>query len=192
MNQTADQFDRIEVQSEAELWDWFAANHTQADGIWLVTWKAQTRAKYVSRDQVLDALIAYGWVDGRRMKLDDLRTMQFLAPRKEQAWAQTYKDRAARLDREGRMQPAGLAAIAQSKASGKWNAMAGVDALEAPQDLIAALTSRQALPWWTAAAPSYKRNILRWIATAKTPKTRLKRIDTLCAHAARGEKVPHY
>ncbi|MEL7255233.1 MAG: YdeI/OmpD-associated family protein [Pseudomonadota bacterium] len=192
MSHDPDRFEHVEVQSPEELWQWMAAHHGQDAPIWLVTWKAAHRDKYVSRDTVLDVLIAYGWVDGRRMKLDDDRTMQLLAPRKEQAWAQTYKDRAARLEAEGLMQAPGRAAIARAKQSGKWNAMAKVDALEEPEDLVQALSAHDATSWWDQAAPSYRRNILRWIAGAKTEATRSKRIGIASEHAARGEKVPQY
>ncbi|MFN4099185.1 MAG: YdeI/OmpD-associated family protein, partial [Pararhodobacter sp.] len=101
----ADRFRQIEVHSEAALWDWLAAHHGQPDSVWLVTWKAAHRDLFVSREAVLDALIAYGWIDGRRMKLDDSRTMQLISPRRQQAWAQSYKARAARLEAEGRMKP---------------------------------------------------------------------------------------
>ena len=126
------------------------------------------------------------------MKLDHDRTMQLISPRNQQAWAQTYKDRAARLVAEGRMRDAGAEAIARSKASGKWNAMASVDALEEPSELIAALESRDAMDWWQSAAPSYRRNVLRWIASAKRQSTRTKRIDAVADRAGRGEKVPQY
>ncbi|WP_220748637.1 YdeI/OmpD-associated family protein [Jannaschia pagri] len=182
--------DRIEVTSEAALWAWLGAHHGRADGVLLVTWKATHRDKYLSRDAVLDALIAHGWIDGRRYKLDADRTMQLISPRREQTWAKTYKDRAARLEAEGRMHPAGRAAVAAGKASGLWDAMADVDALQVPDDLRAALGSGAG--WFDGAAPSYRRNVLRWIAQAKTAPTRTKRIDTVAAHAQRGEKVPHY
>ncbi|MEM8801404.1 MAG: YdeI/OmpD-associated family protein [Pseudomonadota bacterium] len=185
-------FERVEVTSAQAFWAWLDANHGREKSIWLVTWKASERDKYVSRDEVLDALIAYGWIDGRRMKLDDKRTMQLVSPRKEQAWAQTYKDRAARLEAVGRMHDAGRAAIRASKSSGKWNASADVDALIEPDDLKDGLRARRAKDWWDEAAPSYRRNILRWIASAKKAETRAKRIGIACDHAARGEKVPQY
>lgn len=190
MNQS--DFQKIEVQSADALWCWLDVNHQQQDSIWLVTWKAAHREKFVSRDQVLDALIAYGWIDGRRMKLDDKRTMQLVAPRKQQVWAQTYKDRAARLETEGRMRPAGRASIAFSKSIGKWSTLAHVDALEEPPDLVEALQAHQAKSWWDNAAPSYRRNILRWIATAKRSETRAKRVAISVQHAALREKVPQY
>lgn len=187
-----DKFARVEIQSDAELWAWLEAHHAQTASIWLVTFKADDPSKYVSRAAVLDALIAYGWIDGRRLKLDDARTMQLISPRKQQVWAQTYKDRAARLIAEGRMQPAGLAAIAAGQNSGLWHASAPIDALIDPDDLVAALSQRGALEWWQGAAPSYRRNILRWIAGAKRSETRKGRIDTVVSYAQKGTKVPQY
>ena len=183
---------RVEITSASTLWDWLEINHGQEQSIWLVTWKASHRDKYVSRDEVLDALIAYGWIDGRRMKLDDQRTMQLLSPRKQQNWAQTYKTRAEKLEREGRMLEPGRQAIQVSKSLGKWSELEHVDALEEPEDLVTGLTNQNAKPWWDNAAPSYRRNILRFIASAKKPETRAKRIAIVSEHAARGEKVPNY
>lgn len=185
-------FEKIEIKSAEELWSWMDKHHTQSASVWLVTWKAAHRDKYVSRDSVLDALIAYGWIDGRRAKVDDNRTMQLLSPRQEQAWAKTYKERAARLERQGLMKDAGRAAIALSKRNRKWDASEDVDALVEPDDLVTALKRHQAKSWWDNAAPSYRRNILRFIAAAKRDATRNKRIEITAEHAARGEKVPQY
>ena len=56
--------ERVEITEPQSLWSWLAKHHTQIDSVLLVTWKAQNRERYVSRDEVLDALIAYGWIDG--------------------------------------------------------------------------------------------------------------------------------
>lgn len=185
-------FPQVEVRSEAQLWDWLGRHHAQTGSVWLVTWKAAHRDRYVSREAVLDALIAHGWIDGRRMKLDPDRTMQLISPRRQLAWTETYKTRAARLQGEGRMHPAGLAALAAGRASGLWQTSAPIDALEDPEDLLAALDVSGGAGWWRQAASSYRRNILRWIATAKRPQTRTRRITTVADHAAKGQKVPHY
>jgi uncharacterized protein YdeI (YjbR/CyaY-like superfamily) len=187
-----DRFERVEIASEQALWDWLALHHALPDSVWLVTWKAAHPERYVSRESVLDALIAHGWIDGRRMKLDDARTMQLISPRRQQAWAQSYKDRAARLEAEGRMHPAGRAAVAEGQRSGRWHDSDPIDALIDPEDLTEALKTRRATAWWGAAAPSYRRNVLRWIAGAKREATRQARIASVAAAASRGEKVPHY
>lgn len=141
----SDRFMQVEVQTEAGLWAWLADHHAQEDSVWLVTWKAQHRDRYVSREAVLDALIAHGWIDGHRLKLDDDRTMQLIAPHKQQA--QSYKTRAVRLEDKGRMRPAGCAAVKRGRASGLWHASDPVDALVDPDDLLAALEQAGGLVW---------------------------------------------
>lgn len=185
-------FERVEITAADELWGWLQKHHNSPNSVWLVTWKVAHPDRYVSRDTVLDALIAFGWIDGRRLKLDEARSMQLISPRKQQVWAQTYKDRAERLKAEGRMHPAGEAAVEKARQSGRWTESAPIDALVEPDDLVSALEAVGAFVWWQAAAPSYRRNILRWIAAAKKPETRIKRIDKTSSLAAQHKKVPQF
>ncbi len=178
----------VEVSSAGALWDWLALEHDTARGAILITWKAAIPEKYVSRDQVLDALVAYGWIDGRRYVVDTERTAQLITPRKTQVWAQSYKDRADVLVREGRMQKPGHASITHGKASGLWDYMGDVDRLEVPDDLALALGTDRAV--WDRFAPSYRRNVLRWIKLAKTGATRNKRIKSTVDATVSGEKIP--
>ncbi|NJL95393.1 MAG: hypothetical protein HC915_17565 [Anaerolineae bacterium] len=184
-------FAQVEVTSAAQLRAWLEANHTQTESAWVVTYKKHTGAAYVSTSDVLDELLCFGWIDGIRRKLAEDRTMQMISPRKTRHWARSYKERAERLQAAGRMHPAGLAAIEAAKQAGLWNSMDDVDALQIPDDLQAALQARPAA-WqsFSTAAPSYRRNVLRWIKLARTPATRTKRIAQTVALASRGEKVP--
>lgn len=176
----------IDIPNVAALWDWLDQNHSQPDSVRIVTFKAAHPDKYVSRDAILDAVMAYGWIDGRRWTVDADRTAQLIAPRQQQAWSQTYKDRVTRLRAAGRMHPAGEAAVAQGVASGLWDYYADVDALIVPDDLNTGL----ARSTWDSMAPSYRRNVLRWIKDAKTPPTRAKRIAAAQAATGAGEKLP--
>ena len=93
-----DDYQQIEIREAQALWDWLTTHHSQLESVWLLTHKKDQGAAYVSRQDVLDALIAFGWIDGRRLKVDAKRTAQLISPRKTQAWAQTYKDRARTID----------------------------------------------------------------------------------------------
>lgn len=184
-------FEQVEVRSASELRDWLTAHHDIGRSVWLVTHKKQPGAPFIPMEDVLDALIAFGWIDGIRRRIDDARTMQLISPRKQQAWALTYKQRAERLESEGRMHPAGRAAIAAAKAAGRWDETAAVDALAVPDDLDAALaTSPTAAAFFHAAAPSYRRNVLRWLHLAKRAETRAARIAAIVAASAQHEKLP--
>ena len=123
----ADKFERVTVNSRAALFAWLDEHHAQADAVWVVTWKKSVPEKYVSTHDILDAVVAYGWVDGIRRKVEPLaqadgtleeRTMQLISPRRVQHWAQSYKERAARLEAEGIMHDAGRAARGGRQFSG--------------------------------------------------------------------------
>ena len=90
------------------------------------------------------------------------------------------------------MQPAGRVAIEKSKSLGLRGAQTSVDGHNEPDDLNAALDLHSANEWWSNAALSYRRNILRWIGSAKKRETRNWRIASVVEHAARGQKVPNY
>jgi uncharacterized protein YdeI (YjbR/CyaY-like superfamily) len=186
-----DRFEKLEVENLAQLRDWLAANHDRAEGVWVVTWMKNVSDKFVDRWDVLDELLCFGWTDGLRRKLDENRTMQLISPRRQQAWAQSYKDRVKRLEAAGRMAEPGLVAIERAKAQGLWDASAEVDALSVPRDLRAALLAQMpAEANFETSAPSYRRNVLRWLAAAKKPDTRAKRIAEIASHAAANRKIP--
>ena len=183
-------FDKVEIASVEELRSWLLKNHDQSESIWLVTYKKNQPDKYVSRWEVLDELICFGWIDGIRRKLDDQRTMQLISKRKVQHWAKTYKERANKLINDGRMHESGLASIEQSKSKGLWNFMDDVDNLIVPEDLKNELSKfTGALSFFNSINDSSKRFVLRWIKLAKTDKTRMARIKKIAWLSSKGEKL---
>ncbi|MCC4212303.1 YdeI/OmpD-associated family protein [Leeuwenhoekiella parthenopeia] len=184
-------FDKVEITSQEELRSWLMKNHAQPDSVWLITYKKNEPAKYVTRWDVLDELICFGWIDGIRRKLDAHKTMQLISQRKVEHWAKTYKERAAKLIREGKMHESGLKAIEISKSNGLWHFMDDVDNLVIPEDLHEELSKNDgALGFFNSINPSSKRFALRWIKLAKTEKTRTNRILKLVELSAKGEKLP--
>lgn len=116
--------------------------------------------------------------------------MQLISPRKAEHWAKTYKDRAAKLIREGKMREAGFRSIEVSKQNGLWNFMNDVDKLIVPKDFKEALEKYEgATDFFYAINDSSKRFVLRWIKLAKTEKTRFSRIEEIVQLSAKGEKL---
>lgn len=183
----------VHVESPSDLRAWFEQNHASSGSVWLVTHKKSSPAKYVSTDVVLDEVLSFGWVDGIRRKRDDATTMQVISPRQTLEWTQSYRDRASRLIESGQMTPAGMAQIHASQAAGKWESSAPVDALEIPDDLLAALEAEEpAATHFHAYPPSYRRNVLRWIVGAKREETRAKRIGIVCESSRHNERMKNF
>ena len=173
-----DRFEHVEIESAPELRHWLEAHYTQFDSVWLVRFKKHVTDKYVSPDAVLDELLCVGWIDGRSLKLDADRVLQLISPRRVHHWALSYKRRAERLTLEGRMAPAGLAAIETSKRLGLWDLLEAADRLELPDDFARALEACPgAAQHFAAFSDSTRRFALRWITLAKSAEARARRIE---------------
>jgi uncharacterized protein YdeI (YjbR/CyaY-like superfamily) len=183
-------YECVEIAGRAELRQWLEANAGQADSVWLVTWK-KGDARYVPYTEIVDEALCFGWVDSLPRKLDGARTMLLLSPRRAgSAWSKVNKEKAERLIREGLMRPRGLTKIEEAKLSGDWDKLESVDALEAPEDLLASLRVQpDAERNWDAFPKSVRRGILEWIIQAKRPETRANRIAETSRLAARGERA---
>jgi uncharacterized protein YdeI (YjbR/CyaY-like superfamily) len=165
--------------SRAEWRAWLEANHTRTQGVWLVSYKKATGKPRVEYEEAVEEALCFGWIDSKANTLDDERSMLWMAPRKPRTgWSKPNKERVERLLAAGLLAPAGLAKIEAAKQDGSWNALDAVEALEIPPDLAAALAALpNARANWDAFPRSAKRGILEWIANAKTPATRAKRIE---------------
>lgn len=175
---------------------WLEANHAGTRGAWLVLWRPRS-ARARSGPAVLDyegaveEALCFGWVDSTGGAIDDERTRLYFAPRKPRSgWAATNKARIERLIEEGRMAPAGSAAIERAKANGSWEILDSAERLEVPDDLAAALA---ALPTaalnFGAFPPSARKQLLTWVAFAVRPETRADRIRQVAEAAARNERA---
>lgn len=191
MTSAQDAAERIHPDSLVEWSRWLAQNHERPTGVWLVSWKKSTgRQAFGYEDAVVEAL-RFGWIDSKGGKVDDERTMLWFAPRrKSSAWSRSNKERIARLEREGRLEAAGRRSVEAAKANGTWTLLDDVEDLVVPEDLAAALDELPgARRSWDAFPPSARRQSLYWIAEAKRPETRSRRVEETARLAAKGERI---
>ena len=88
------------------------------------------------------------------------------------------------------MTPAGLAKIEAAKQDGTWTLYDAIEAMEIPPDLEQALKANgAAYNYFQAFSASSKKQILYWIASAKRPDTRAKRIEETARLAAENRKA---
>ena len=162
-----------------------------AAGAWLVVWRPRSGRGSLEYEAAVEEALCFGWVDSTGGRVDDDRSKLYFAPRKPRsAWAATNKVRVERLISEGRMTPAGLAAIERAKANGSWEILDAVERLEVPEDLAAAFEIRPPAPVNFAAFPrSARKMMLAWVAIARRPETRAARIATIAEAAARNERA---
>ncbi len=182
---------RVHADDRATWRAWLEANHANADGAWLVTWRPSSGRGSLDYEAAVEEALCFGWIDSTAHRLDDDRGEQYFAPRKTRSpWAATNKARVERLIREGRMAPAGVAAIELAKANGSWEVLDSVERLEVPADLAEALGARPPADVnFSAFPPSARKMQLAWVALAMRPETRAARIAQVTEAAARNERA---
>ena len=182
---------QVHADDRATWHAWLEANHASARGVWLVTWRPRSGRVGLDYEAAIEEALCFGWVDSTGGRFDDERGKLYFAPRKPRSgWAATNKVRVARLIAEGRMAPAGLAAIERAKANGSWEVLDSVERAEVPEDLAAALGANpSAAANFAVFPPGARKQMLAWIAFAQRPETRAARIGQVVEAAARNERA---
>ena len=178
-----------------EAWRrWLAKNHEKADNIRLVIFSKKSGKPSVTYVEAVEEALCFGWIDSTGRSRDGESYYQHFARRKPRSnWSALNRKRAARLIKEERMAPAGLAMIKLAKRSGTWRALVPVEKSVVPDDLQAQFNrNKKARENFEAFPPSSRRIILSWIFSAKTAETRTRRIKDTVALAAKNIRANHY
>ncbi len=140
--------------------------------------------------EALDEALCHGWSDGQKQSHREAYWLQQFTRRGPRSvWSRINIGHVARLEREGRMGPAGRAAAAAAQADGRWDrAYASSRTAEMPADFLAAISgSRRAHECFPALNRSHRYAIVFRLTTAKKPETRARRLADLAAQLKRGE-----
>jgi uncharacterized protein YdeI (YjbR/CyaY-like superfamily) len=173
---------------------WLSQHHATEPGVWLMSWKKAAGKPSIVWSEAVDEALCFGWIDSTARSIDDLSYKQYFAPRKPRSnWSKINKEKVERLIAEGRMTPAGLAAIEEAKRNGSWNNLDAVEAMEMPADFVAALEAHPGAREYVESLSKTKRwALLYWINGAKREATRADRIRQIAEAAAQGTRPERF
>jgi uncharacterized protein YdeI (YjbR/CyaY-like superfamily) len=102
----------LDVRTRAAWHSWLARNHSRKKEIWLVYHAKASGRPSLAYNDAVDEAIAFGWIDSTVKGVGaHARAQRFTPRRKGSPLSEMNKARASRLVREGRMSPAGRAAL---------------------------------------------------------------------------------
>lgn len=171
---------------------WLEENHGLESDVWLIYYKKHTGKPTIPYDDAVEEALCFGWIDSTVRRIDDEKYMQRFTPRKEKSvWSDLNKGRVAKMIKEGLMTEAGLAKIRAAKRNGSWDRLSKeIDIETVPPELEAALSSNwRAAEFYESLAPSYKKQYIGWVVSAKREETRKKRIKEAVKLLARNKKL---
>ncbi|WP_309381867.1 YdeI/OmpD-associated family protein [Cerasicoccus frondis] len=180
--------------ASAVAWEkWLAANQEDELGIWMKIGKKGSGVKSVDYQQALRVALCYGWIDGQKLKCDEVYFLQRFTPRRRRSlWSQRNVKLVEELTKAGRMQARGQLEIDRAKADGRWEAAyASSASIEAPEEFQRALQDCPAAAAFYASLTKTKRySFLFRIVTAKREETRQRWIRRAVAMLEKGETFP--
>jgi uncharacterized protein YdeI (YjbR/CyaY-like superfamily) len=189
----ADPLTELLVADVAAWRRWLGAHDEDQVGVELVLAKKGTREPTeLTYDQALEEALCHGWIDGQVRRRDERTYRQRFTPRRARSgWSKRNVGIVERLIAEGRMHPAGMAAVARAKADGRWeSAYPGQASIEVPAELAAALAAEpRAQANFELLSSQNRYAVLHRIHSAKRSETKARRIAGFVAMLARGETV---
>jgi uncharacterized protein YdeI (YjbR/CyaY-like superfamily) len=176
---------------DAAAWrDWLAANHASSPGVWLILGKKGGNVTSLTYAAAVEEALCFGWIDGQAARRDEATSAQRMTPRTSRSrWSAVNVARVARLEQEGRMQPAGRDAVEAAKSDGRWEAAyAGPATAQVPADLVEAIAADPAAQAMFDVLTSGNRfALIHRLGAVKREETRTRKIGEFVAMLARGE-----
>jgi uncharacterized protein YdeI (YjbR/CyaY-like superfamily) len=170
---------------------WLLKNHNTAHEIWLLHFKKSSGRTGITYDEAVEEAICFGWIDGKLKSIDKERFVLRYSPRKARSvWSKLNKERAEKLIKMAKMTDAGLLKIEEAKRNGYWDvAYSNKKRDELPDDLREALL-KETNAWsnFNAFANSYRNTYIGWMVSAKTEKTRKRRITEIVKRSLLNKK----
>jgi uncharacterized protein YdeI (YjbR/CyaY-like superfamily) len=166
---------------------WLEDHHDSEPEVWLVFYKQHTGRPSVAHADALDEALCYGWIDSLVKRLDDSRYAIKFTPRKAGSrWSAINTKRYAELKALGRLKPPGI----ERSPTGRTYAPKPNLPTTAPSYMVRALKKHPAA-WRTfeGLPPSHRRRYVGWIATAKLPETRERRLKEAIRMLAAGKEL---
>ena len=189
----ADDQPELTVADAAAWRDWLSERHQTPTGVWLLlAKKGTTDPTSLSYDQALDEALCWGWIDGQAKRRDDATYLQRLTPRRLRSqWSQRNVGIIARLDADGRMQPAGWSEVERAKADGRWEAAyAGPAGIVVPPDLAVALAAEpKAQAMYQILTSQNRYAVISRIESLKRADSRAHRVEQYVAMLALGQTI---
>ena len=176
----------IDVRTRRQWRAWLAKNHASSPGIWLVRHKQHTGVQSMPYEDIVREALCFGWIDSLIKRLDDDRYALKVTPRKSTSkWSDVNRRRWDELKAAGLLAAPGLAAAPTANRYAPHPSIPELPAYIAK----AFKTNLAAWQHFQALAPTYRRDFVVWIHTAKRPETRERRIRESIRLLSAGKKL---
>lgn len=181
----------VPFDSAADLHRWLEENHATATELVIRFFNQASGRGGITYPEALDEALCFGWIDGIRRRVDERSyTIRFTPRKPGSIWSLVNVRHFQRLSKVNRIRPAGQVAFDRRDPK-----KTGIYSFEnRPQEFPRAMEKtfrahRRAWTFWEKQPPGYRRIMIWWVLSAKQDATRNRRLATLIAKSAAGERM---
>ncbi|WP_256974885.1 YdeI/OmpD-associated family protein [Paenibacillus amylolyticus] len=180
--------DVVFFNNQEEFNDWLEEHHAEASEIWVGYFAISTGRASLTWSASVDAALCFGWIDGIRKTIDKQSYKIRFTPRKvNSVWSAVNVKKVKGLIQLGKMRPEGIHVFNnRTDAQGYSSEQRNVELAKEYEEQIKA--NQTAWLFFTNLSPSYKRDSIWWVMSAKKEETRLRRLGILIASSEEGMK----
>ena len=170
--------------------DWLE-DHPKTIEVWVGYFRKGTGRASLTWSESVEVALCFGWIDGIRKTIDDQSFKIRFTPRKSTSvWSAVNVKKVTELTQLGKMRPEGLR---------RFNARTDAKGYSSDDRNVTLSTEYEAQirakePAWaflSNLAPSYRRDSIWWVMSAKKEETRIRRLGILIASSEAGLKIPN-
>ena len=172
---------------------WLQKNHEITTVQWVGFYKKTTKIPSITWPESVDQALCFGWIDGLRKSIDTKSyAIRFTPRRPNSHWSAVNYARIAALENLKLVMPAGLAAYRKSNPENSrlaaYEQSKEITLSEKYQEMFQ--QNPKAWQDFTGRAPSYKKQCIWWIMSAKREETQERRLVILINSCQQGQKIP--
>ncbi|MBN2362688.1 YdeI/OmpD-associated family protein [candidate division WOR-3 bacterium] len=178
------ELEQIYFPDKIAFLNWLKKYYDNSPGVWIIFYKKHTNMECIEYRDALETALCWGWIDSIVKRIDEEKYVRKFTPRTNTAnWSSVNKKMVASLIDRGEMTEAGLRKIESFIKGGKV-ILKSKKTSEKPRNEFSAPVfvveefkkNQPALENFTKLAPTYQRNFIYWITSAKKEDTRRKRL----------------
>lgn len=184
--------DLIFFKDQDEFSHWLEKYRTRTDGIWVGYFKKNTGRASLTWSESVDVALCFGWIDGIRKSIDEHSYKIRFTPRKiKSVWSAVNVKKVEKLIELKKMTPEGLHLFNNRIDEEGYSVSVLQGSAQLAKEYEEQVRANEsAWLFFTDLAPSYKRESVWWVMSAKREETRLKRLDILIGSCEEGLKIP--
>ncbi|MDN3680892.1 YdeI/OmpD-associated family protein [Vibrio tapetis subsp. quintayensis] len=180
----------IFFRTQEEFGLWLENHHNVTTELWVGFYKKRTNRESITWSDSVDVALCFGWIDGIRKTIDSESYKIRFTPRKTNSvWSAVNVNKAKALIQLGAMRPEGVVLFnSRSDDLGYSSEQRNIVLAKEYENQIKA--NDKAWQFFIQLAPSYKRDSIWWVMSAKKKETQLKRLGILVESSEAGLKIP--